>query len=501
MPNSFAYLALFTWPLFVAVLFRFMPRSYALASAIIGGYLLLPAQTGFDLPALPALDKTLIPSLAAGLLCVFWHDDKMRRRVAMQSSPEMSQKIVSQFRRDAPGANILILRMLIAVLIVSPFFTALVNSEPLMVGPRFLPGVRIYDALSMILTALVTILPFLLGWRYLGRQEDHQALIYVLAVAGVAYTLPALFEIRMSPQLNAWIYGFFPHSFIQHIRGSGFRPLVFLPHGLWLGIYLSMTIVACAALYRSRRSMSQPAARWLLLGAWSFGALVLAKSLGALIIAGLLVMVALFSGRRLAMLFALIVAITVLVYPMLRGAGWVPIQKTLEIAAFISEERAASLNYRFENEDLLLEKANEKPLFGWGGWGRNGTFDERTGVTQTVTDGVWIIFIGVYGWVGYLARFGLLAFPILVLARARHRPHLGGATIGLCLILAANLIDLIPNATLTPVTWLVGGALAGYISSGLRPGPAPGATSEEEGDPQAAPAQLPPPRHVRRPRS
>ncbi|WP_324752400.1 hypothetical protein [Roseovarius sp. Pro17] len=515
MPNSFAYFALFSWPLVVAVFFRFMPRSYAIASSIIGGYLLLPDRTGFDLPALPSLDKTLLPSLAAGLLCIFWRDDKTRRRgppepvSANAGKAEMSGRGPDappmnglQVSHGSSRANVFVLRLLVIVLIGSPFFTAIVNSEPIWMGPRYLPAIRIYDAFSMILTAFVSILPFLLGWRYLGRQEDHQALLFVLATTGVAYTFPALFEIRISPQLNAWIYGFFPHSFIQHIRAGGFRPLVFLPHGLWLGIYLAMAIVACAALYRLKRRASQPATRWLLLGAWVFGALVLAKSLGALIIAGLLVVVTLFLGRRLAMLIALVVALTVLTYPMLRGAGWVPVQTALDISASIDEERAASLNYRFENEDVLLQRANEKPFFGWGGWGRNEYHDPITGRIESVTDGVWIIFIGVFGWVGYIARLGLLTFPILVLARSRYRQHLGVATVGLSLVLAANLIDLIPNATLTPVTWLVGGALAGYISNGFRSRAAAASDPENDGDHHAAAAAPPQtPRHVRQPRS
>jgi hypothetical protein len=32
----------------------------------------------------------------------------------------------------------------------------------------------------------------------------------------------------------------------------------------------------------------------------------------------------------------------------------------------------------------------------------------------------------------------------------------------LCLLLAINAVDLIPNATLTPLTWLIAGALTGY---------------------------------------
>jgi len=37
-------------------------------------------------------------------------------------------------------------------------------------------------------------------------------------------------------------------------------------------------------------------------------------------------------------------------------------------------------------------------------------------------------------------------------------PYLGA----LALMLAFNMIDLIPNATLTPLTWLLTGALLGY---------------------------------------
>ena len=46
------------------------------------------------------------------------------------------------------------------------------------------------------------------------------------------------------------VYGFFPHSWLQHVRGGGFRPIVFMNHGLVLGIFLSMAVVASAIMVR-----------------------------------------------------------------------------------------------------------------------------------------------------------------------------------------------------------------------------------------------------------
>jgi len=137
----------------------------------------------------------------------------------------------------------------------------------------------------------------------------------------------------------------------------------------------------------------------------------------------------------------------------------------LEQAERIDPERSASLLFRFENEDLLYERAKEKPVFGWGSWGRNQLHDPITGTINSVSDGRWIIVIGVFGWVGFMAEFGLLALPMILLWRESRRlrpeeisPYLGP----LSLIQAVNMIDLIPNATLTPLTWLVAGALLGH---------------------------------------
>ena len=77
----------------------------------------------------------------------------------------------------------------------------------------------------------------------------------------------------------------------------------------------------------------------------------------------------------------------------------------------------------------MLAHAAEKPLFGWGGYGRNHVYDMATGRMLTIADGAWIISLGIYGWVGYIAEFGLLALPLVKLgAAALHRPANRGTT-------------------------------------------------------------------------
>ena len=89
--------------------------------------------------------------------------------------------------------------------------------------------------------------------------------------------------------------------------------------------------------------------------------------------------------------------------------------------------------------------------------------DER-GRDLSVTDGVWIIRLGQFGWVGYICYFGLVTAPVIFLRR--RRSEVPAETLGLATIVSANLVYLIPNATLGPVAWTFSGALAGYLQYG-----------------------------------
>ena len=125
-----------------------------------------------------------------------------------------------------------------------------------------------------------------------------------------------------------------------------------------------------------------------------------------------------------------------------------------------SPERSRSLNFRFTNEDIFLERASERPLFGWGGWGRNRIYD-KSGRNTLVKDGHWVSTISTYGWVGYLAEFGLLTLGMILLTQSRRLRNLKYVSIALSTILAVSLLDMLLNSSLTPLTWLIAGALLG----------------------------------------
>lgn len=443
MPNLFAYLVLLSSPLAAVVLFRFLSLERALVWTIIGGHLLLPSSTFIKFPMIPTIDRELIPAVSAFVMCTL-------------IAPRMTLSF-DGFSRAGRQA----LYALFALVIVTPVLTVVYNTEPIIDGRIFLPGLRLYDALGLISVILVAMIPLWLGIRYLNTPAGHRALLEIIAIGGLFYSLPALVEIRLSPQLHTWVYGFFPSDFVQHIRAGGFRPTVFLNHGLMLGIYFCMAIISAAVLFREARREGRYAFGWLAAVVWMTLVLFLAKSLGAFILAVLFTGAVLLFGRRIHVWLGVVVAVIVILYPMLRGAGWIPVNTAYNLALMVSEDRAGSLKFRLDNEDALLEKANLKPIAGWGSWGRNSLYNPETGDMTSITDGIWLIYIGVYGWLGYIGRFGLLTVPILLYALRRKSFGPSYLTPGLIMVLSALLVDLLPNAGLVNYVWLMAGAVAG----------------------------------------
>ncbi len=129
------------------------------------------------------------------------------------------------------------------VYVASPMGTVLSNPQPLIYGDVVLQGLRPYDAFSAAAYKAIDLIPFILGYNLLDRPRDRHEVLRALVIAALGYSLLMLIEIRLSPQLHNWLYGFFPHSFGQQMRGDGFRPVVFLGHGLLVAIFTSMAVV------------------------------------------------------------------------------------------------------------------------------------------------------------------------------------------------------------------------------------------------------------------
>lgn len=416
-----------------------MPVVRATLWSILGAYLLLPKGTEVDLPMLPPMDKESLPNLAAFFVC---------RIVQGKSVPLLPRY----------GAT----HALMLVYIVSPFITALLNTDPVVAGSTYIQGMNLYDALSAVIRQFLFILPFLLGLQLFKSVKDIEAMLMVLVVAGLWYSLPMLFEVRMSPQLHTWLYGYFPHSFVQQMREGGFRPVVFIGHGLLVAFFTMCSVVAATTFWKMRKAIFGINA-----GAITFYlsvVLLSCKSMASIMYAISLVLLIRIATPGLQTRIAKIIVILVLLYPMMRATDWFPSAGLQTLAAEFSELRADSLKFRLDNEDLLLKHANDRALFGWGSWGRNRVYDTNSGKDISVTDGRWIIVMGEYGWVGYLAEFGLLVLPVIRCAKViqyvkdrRERIVLGAMT----LLMAISIVDLLPNASISPWTWLLAGALLG----------------------------------------
>jgi hypothetical protein len=466
MPNLLAYLVLFSYPLVAGWLFRRLPLPSALVWTLLIGYLFLPERTMVDFPMLPSLDKNSIPSLSAMLFCWLRMRDSSRMRgiagmpraLNARSAQDPSSEPVAQ-----AGQRSRLVTLFIILVAIGPLMTVYTNREAVFFGGRGIAGLEWYDGFSMILTSIITVIPFVLARRHLASKEGLENLLTALAIAGGAYSVLVLFEIRMSPQLHNWVYGFHPHSFLQQKRGDGFRAMVFTQHGLKVALFLAVACVASISLGFLKQG--QHAKRWRWLGLWLLLVIVLQKSLGALLIVIPMAALTIFCkpGLRVATVAAIVTVI--LLYPMLRGGGLIPVDKITEFTQSIDPERAGSLNYRLVNEDRLLYRAGEKPLFGWGGWGRARVFNEL-GQDISVTDGLWIIVIGASGWVGYVVTFGLWCLPVLKVAN--RRKQLGSILFvpaSIATLLCITLVDLVPNSGIPMLCWLIAGALLGWIET------------------------------------
>jgi len=424
------------WPVVATVLFLLLPLEAAAAWSLLGGYFLLPSGFKVDLPLLPPIDKSSVTVVSTLILCL------------AKGSPRP---------RHAPG---MFLPVAAAAYVLAPIGATFGNSYELHVANLSVPGYYLLDGLKTAIDNLVTVSALYLGLRFLSTPNGQRVLLKVLVTVVVLYSVPMVFELRFSPQLHRLVYGFEASPFISQVRTGGYRPTVFMNQGLELALLVAMALIAACTLARCRIKLFRLPA-WLT-ASYLVPELAACKTLGAAIYAVTLAPLAVFARPSTSIKVASAVMLLVCAYPALRTQQLIPVEKILGAAKSVSEQRADSFATRLRNEHILIAKANEKPMFGWGAWGRNRVYDSAYGKDVTITDGGWIIVFGMNGWAGYLGLFGMFAIPVLRLNRTVKRLDREDALIaaGLALMLAANVADMLPNANLMPLTFVIAGSIA-----------------------------------------
>lgn len=425
-------LMLFGWVPFTMFLFFIIKPHQAALVSVIGGCLFLP-QFSYDLPG-PDFGKEM--AIALGLI--------------------LGGRISGKRRTASVRWGICDLPMLIWI--ICPLATSLSNQ------------LGVYDGISGVWGNLILWgIPYLAGRVYFDDIEKLRALCLGLIVGGLLYTPLCLFEIRMSPQLSATIYGFFPHSWFQHLRYDGFRPIVFMQHGLMVALWMAITTTA---------------AFWL----WLMGELRNVKGISMSVLVYVMIVTTLlcksangwitlfvgcggyfvcrsFRSARPFRLFLLLVPF----YILLRVTGTLE-GISIESAArhIFDNERVASLSIRLLQEDLFIMKTMQQPLLGWGGYGRGWPVDPETGQKLVnMVDALWLIVFNTRGWVGLVSFVaGMAMGPWILLRSFRGKvlptdfSMLGPVLLSFLVILF--MIDSLVNGMVNPVYLLISGALACY---------------------------------------
>jgi hypothetical protein len=437
--NLFAQLAVLLTVPVALVLFSRLTVLRATLAMFLGAMLLLPEKVAFDFPLIPPLDKQSLPMICIVVALL------ILARPALRAA------------RLGTGIDLLVL-----VAVAATAGTVLTNQDTLIYGPKRLQGTTSHDLFSDLINAtLRVVFPFLIGRALVRKATDGRELLRAIVIAAALYALLVLVEIKMSPMLHTWVYGFAQHSWLQVRRAGGWRPMVFMSHGLAVGLFISAACIGAWVLAKERvrvfRQISPVA-----LAVYLSIVLALLNSMGALVYAVAFVPLAWKAKPRTLMRVSLALMIVVGAYPMLRAFHWFPTDGIVEFFARFSEERAGSLEFRFDEEEALLAKALERPYFGWGGYGRGHIYNHR-GENISVIDGAWIAIIVSDGLVGFAAYFGLLVLPPILAWRSFHLiPQAQQRMVAaLTLMSATYTVDLLPNGLFNQLPLFLAGAVMG----------------------------------------
>ncbi|MCA9216186.1 MAG: hypothetical protein KDB27_24125 [Planctomycetales bacterium] len=344
----------------------------------------------------------------------------------------------------------------IVVYCLIPIPSCLVN------GLSFTDGVN-----YMITHALEWGLPYFIGRAFLSSFAAFRSTVFAVFLGGLACIPFCLFEARMSPILSRVVYGI--RSPWNAERLGGYRPCIFFEDGLQLGLWMTAATLCGFAVFRFKTHRRLYGMRIGYLLSMLLVTTILCRSTGALVLLiASMSLVYLWQKTRWPLPIILL-ALFPIVYMGLRVTSTYNFSHVGAVAKqTVGADRAQSFEFRTDNEDILIERALQSPLLGWGGFGRNRVKDDL-GKDIAITDGFWVILLGSHGLVGLVSFYlSLLAIPMLCVLRfssRRYRSYDSGALIAVSVLVVIIALDGLLNAFTTIVYPLCLGGLATVLAT------------------------------------
>lgn len=423
----FADLVILAWIPFSLLLFGVLRPRHAVLASYLGAWLFLPMKAGLVIHLLPDIDKITSASVAV-LLGVMLFD--------------AARLFTLRFRWfDIP----------MLLWCTTPFMSSITN------------GLGAWDGASAIIEQVTIFgIPYYIGRVYFNDWEGVRELALAIFIGGVIYVPLCLWEIRMSPQLHHLVYGYHQHSFGQTIRFGGFRPMVFMQHGLAVGFWMTAASLIGVWMLVTGSLRNLWGIPMIFIVPVLLATTVLCKSAAGLgfLMVGVAALFAI-KWTKSAVPVYLLIAFAPL-YMFVRASGIVDGTAFVEWAtAVFGEERAQSLDTRMHAENVLTAHALERPLFGYGRWSTDSrtpgwmVIDEETGRNAAIPDGMWVIAMGRNGVTGVVALTASVLLPALLLRRRvppqwwAHPMAAPGAA--LAILLTLHMADNLLNAMVNPL--------------------------------------------------
>ncbi len=436
--NATAQIVLLAWAPLALVTFLVWPAPRAALFTYLAGWMFLP-NLSIPIQGFVDYDKPTAIAIAC-VLGMLLTDSGSLARVR----PRLS---------DLP----------IALLCLMPAISTLAN------------GLDLYLAQSVTVPAIVTFgLPYFVGRVYFGTPRGNQELAIALLLGALVYAPLCLYEVRMSPQLHNTLYGFQQHSFLQTYRWGGYRPMVFMSHGLMVGLWMAMGTLISLLLWRCRgvRSVLQIPISTLLLGLLI--TTVLCRSSGAWALLAISIVGAYVATGLGTWLVHWLLLCSPASYVLLRIVGGWNGESVVEFVRQIAPARAESLAFRMEMEAALIQ-ANQASawLLGRGPLQFSVITNADGDAEAVVVDSLWIILYATTGSLSLLSLYLAFALPIWAMLRAVPARQGFGKTwvcttaLATCLLLF--LQDCLANSMVNPVFFVVLGGLSGRLMGHRRP--------------------------------